>query len=157
MKINENALKFIFEEELYRSPVLIHSKIDSSTPFIGANNKNILILVPTSGSSEVIQANILEFLSKILNSIGLTIDDVVITDNKNQEKWDQLKNDFSPQKILFFGIKPFEIGIESLDINTYEVKPFQGNFILYADKLEDIKEDLNKKKALWVNLKKLFT
>lgn len=158
MKINENALKFIFSEELYRTPASSHSNdIESSISFVGKNKKNILIVVPDNEAAQVIKKNNILFLEKILNSIGLTTDDIVIVNNQSKEKWTTYVRDFSPNKVIFFGIKPFELGITELEINSYELKQYQGQTLFYADKLEVIKEDINKKKALWINLKKLFT
>ena len=158
MKINENALKFIFNEELYRTPnSSLPNDIETSMSFLGGNKKNTLIVVPDNKTAQIIEKINLQFLEKILNSIGLTIDDIIIVNNQPKEKWSTYIRDFSPKKIMFFGVKPFELGLTELEINSYELKHYQGQTLFYADKLEVIKEDVNKKKALWINLKKLFT
>ena len=84
------------------------------------NKKNILIVVPDNDATEVIKKNDLLFLEKILNSIGLTTEDIVIVNNQSKEKWTTFVRDFSPKKVLFFGIKPFELGIKELEIKLEE-------------------------------------
>lgn len=156
MKIHENALKFIFDETLYKTSDII-AQIETTIPHHGGNKKNTLIILPENNSDLVISHEALSFLNKILNSIGLTEQDVIITKKIPDTTYNQYTQDFRPDKILFFGIKPFELGVTSLDINTYEVKHHEARLFLYADDLNTIQNDINKKKALWVNLKQLFS
>ena len=155
MKINEHALKFIFNETLFRQehnvPV---QKIETDILFLGKNEKKILIITPTH--EEVLDKKNELFLIKILNSIGLQLNDVVIINPKKEEPFSFYKNTFSPEKIILFGIKPFEVGVKSIEIPTYEIKDFENHPILHVDQLEKIQTDLAKKKALWTNLKQLF-
>lgn len=157
MKIHENALKFIFEETLYKSQSSLQAQIESNIHFIGGNNKRTLIITPSNTSSEIIEVETKNFLDKILTSIGLSEKDVIVTKWDSNLKKENYFNDFAPDKVLFFGIKPFEFGITELDINSYEIKHHDSKLLLYCDDLDVIKQDINKKKALWVNLKQLFS
>ena len=154
MKINEHALKYIFTETLFRKEGGVVQNIETDVKFLGKNSKSILIITPQD--DEVIDNTNQSFLIKILNSIGLHLDDVVIVNPKIEAKFSFYESTFSPEKIILFGVKPFEIDIRNLDIPTYEIKDFENKPILYVDDLKIIQEDLAKKKALWTNLKQLF-
>ena len=154
MKINQHALKYIFNETLFRQESGSIQKIDTDIDFLGQNNKKILIVIPTN--EDIISNTNKVFLIKILNSIGLQLDDVVIINPKKESQYNFYNNTFSPTKIILFGVKPFEIGIQDIQIPTYEIKDFDDKPILYVDDLKTIQGDLAKKKALWTNLKQLF-
>jgi len=154
MKINQHALKYIFNETLFRQENTTIQKIETDLEYLGGNNKEILIITPAH--KEILIEEEKKFLIKILNSIGLQLEDVVIVNQKKEAPYSFYSNPFNPKKLILFGVKPFEIGIKEVDIPTYEIKDFQNTPILYVDKLTTIQSDLAKKKALWTNLKQLF-
>ena len=154
MKINEHALKFIFNETLFRQEENTISEIDTNINFLGKNKKGILVFVPSN--EKVIEENDKVFLLKILTSIGLHLDDIVITTPQKEDSFNFYKKTFSPSKIILFGVKPFEIDIKDIEVPTYEIKDFDNLPILHIDSLMNIQNDLAKKKALWTNLKQLF-
>ncbi len=154
MKINQHALKFIFNETLFRQESAPAKKIETDINFLGKNKKNILIITPDHEG--VLHNENKTFLVKILNSIGLLLDDVVIINPKKEAKFSFYTETFSAEKIILFGTKPFEIGIQEIEIPTYEIKDFKNLPVLHVDNLKIIQADLTKKKALWVNLKQLF-
>lgn len=154
MEINEHAFKFIFNETLFRQESNTTQKIETDISFLGKNEKNILIV--TSTHENILQSEPQTFLVKILNSVGLQLDDTIIINPKKEADFSFYNSTFSPQKIILFGVKPFEIGIQNIDIPTYEIKDFDNKPILHIDDLGTIQKDVAKKKALWTNLKQLF-
>jgi hypothetical protein len=154
MNINQHALKYIFTETLFRQEGGIVQSIETDINFLGKNNKSILIITPEH--EDVMDNSNQSFLIKILNSIGLQLDDVIIINPKKEAKFSFYDTSFSPNKIILFGVKPFEIDIKNIDIPTYEIRDFKNKPILYIDDLKTIQGDLAKKKALWTNLKQLF-
>jgi hypothetical protein len=154
MEINQHALKFIFNETLFRIENSVVQAIETDINFLGKNEKNILII--TKSHKEILEDNSKVFLSKILNSVGLQLDDVVIINPKKEANLTFYNNTFSPKKIILFGIKPFEIGIQNIEIPTYEIKDYENIPVLHIDDLNTIQSDVSKKKALWTNLKQLF-
>ncbi|MDB4834991.1 hypothetical protein OAH12_00210 [Cyclobacteriaceae bacterium] len=157
MKINENAFKFIFDETLFKpSQVAEDFKPETDIQFIGKNNRKTLIFVSSTNPKEVISEQSLTFLSKILISVGLTLDDVVVTNHSKDKKLKEYTDTFSPKTIISFGIETFELGIQNIEIPSYEIKDYNGISVLYTDALDKVKEDISKKKALWINLKQLF-
>ena len=154
MEINQHALKFIFNETLFRIENSVVQAIETDINFLGKNEKNILII--TKSHKEILEDNSKVFLSKILNSVGLQLEDVVIINPKKEANLTFYNNTFSPKKIILFGIKPFEIGIQNIEIPTYEIKDYENIPVLHIDDLNTIQSDVSKKKALWTNLKQLF-
>ena len=155
MKINQQALKFMFDETLYKQANTFKIEGEEEHQFLGKNQRNILVVVPK-------QENILNdgekvFFEKILNSIGLQLDDVAVICPKNEAKFVYYKRTFECQQVITFGVRPFEIGIEEIEVPLYEIKDFQNIPILYGNTLKTIQGDVDKKKALWLNLKKIFT
>ena len=85
MKINEHALKFIFDDTLYKQSNSFKIEGEDDIKFLGKNNKNILIIVPSN--EHILQDDEKAFLEKILNSIGLQLDDCVVTCPKAEAKY----------------------------------------------------------------------
>jgi hypothetical protein len=154
MEINQHALKFIFNETLFRQEKSTVQTIETDIKFLGKNEKKILII--SHSHEQILDDANKVFLIKILNSIGLQLDDIVIINPKKEAKFSFYTTTFTPEKIILFGVKPFEIDIQSIDIPTYEIKDFDNKPILYIDDLKTIQGDIAKKKALWTNLKQLF-
>ena len=71
MEINQHALKFIFNETLFRIENSVVQAIETDINFLGKNEKNILII--TKSHKEILEDNSKVFLSKILNSVGLQL------------------------------------------------------------------------------------
>lgn len=59
-------------------------------------------------------------------------------------------------KFLIFGISPFELGLQHIQVNKYHLASAESSQYLWGDALDKIKDDANAKKALWLNMKKMF-
>jgi DNA polymerase III psi subunit len=102
--------------------------------------------------------DLLELLHNILSAAKLSVDKQVHTlsvTRNNAYSFIQMQSKAGFEKALLFGVTPADLGIH-LDLHLYQPLPFQGcNFVL-ADKLADIQQDTNKKKALWSCLKDIY-
>jgi DNA polymerase III psi subunit len=121
--------------------------------FKGGNKKEILILIESSGEG-VNQAD-LNFLLKILGAVKLQESDVAIINPKDQN-FEISKAAFPIKTILIFGVNPFEVGIKDQNFTSYDIHQWNGKNVLKGDTLSTISQNQDKKKALWVNLQRLF-
>ncbi len=99
-----------------------------------------------------------DFLTNILTAVKLdTSKDVSIVKvtDKTGISFIRAKTITTIEKMIIFGIAPNQLGI-NLDIRKYVPLDFQGCTFLYADTLSEVKNDVNKKKALWASLQEIY-
>ena len=148
-KLNPIALKFLFEEDLYFFQTNSDGpKKNERKLFLGKNNKNISILSPIELTDDQ-----LNLLGKILSALSLSFDDVAIITNQNSLEFLEITK---PNKILLFGVSPFEIGFKDITLNAYESTEIDNIKILQAEKFDFYQTNIDKKKALWLSLQRFF-
>ena len=125
--------------------------------YLGENNKYILILIDQPLKSEIISAKDLLLLEKTLAALKLELRDVAIVNLQQCEElhFKSLKEFFSCNKVLGFGIELAKIGIEKeVPINTVfriEDCPF-----LLASSLEELSNNQAQKVVWWSAMKSIF-
>ena len=125
--------------------------------YLGENNKYILILIDQPLESEIIASKDLLLLEKTLASLKLELRDVAIVNLQQCEElhFKSLKEFFSCNKVLGFGIELAKIGIEKeVAINTVfriEDCPF-----LLASSLEELSNNQAQKVIWWSAMKSIF-
>jgi hypothetical protein len=125
--------------------------------YIGENNKYILILIDQPLKSEIISAKDLLLLEKTLAALKLELRDVAIVNLQQCEElhFKSLKEFFSCNKVIGFGIELAKIGIEKeVPINTVfriEECPF-----LLASSLEELSTNQAQKVIWWSAMKSIF-
>jgi hypothetical protein len=125
--------------------------------YLGENNKYILILIDQSLKREIIAAKDLLLLEKTLAALKLELRDVAIVNLQQCEAlhFKSLKEFFSCNKVLGFGIELAKIGIEKeVAINTVfriEDCPF-----LLASSLEELSNNQAQKVIWWSAMKSIF-
>jgi hypothetical protein len=125
--------------------------------YIGENNKYILILIDQPLKSEIISAKDLLLLEKTLAALKLELRDVAIVNLQQCEElhFKSLKEFFSCNKVIGFGIELAKIGIEKeVPINTVfriEECPF-----LLASSLEELSSNQAQKVIWWSAMKSIF-
>jgi hypothetical protein len=125
--------------------------------YLGENNKYILILIDQPLKSEIITAKDLLLLEKTLTALKLELRDVAIVNLQQCEElhFKSLKEFFSCNKVLGFGIELAKIGIEKeVAINTVfriEDCPF-----LLASSLEELSNNQAQKVIWWSAMKSIF-
>lgn len=115
---------------------------------------NTLVAIPEAEK----QAQLIELLTNILKAAKLNVDQQVHTLALTSDQgfsFIQIQSKIGFEKALLFGIKPTELGI-NLELQPYQPIPFQGCIFLLVDKLSDIQQDTNKKKALWNALQDIY-
>lgn len=125
--------------------------------YLGENNKYILILIDQPLKSEIISAKDLLLLEKTLTALKLELRDVAIVNLQQCEElhFKSLKEFFSCNKVIGFGIELAKIGIEKeVPINTVfriEECPF-----LLASSLEELSTNQAQKVIWWSAMKSIF-
>lgn len=125
--------------------------------YLGENNKYILILIDQPLKSEIIRATDLLLLEKTLAALKLELRDVAIVNLQQCEAlhFKSLKEFFSCNKVIGFGIELAKIGIEKeVPINTVfriEDCPF-----LLASSLEELSSNQAQKVIWWSAMKSIF-
>lgn len=125
--------------------------------YLGENNKYILILIDHPLKSEIISAKDLLLLEKTLAALKLELRDVAIVNLQQCEElhFKSLKEFFSCNKVIGFGIELAKIGIEKeVPINTVfriEECPF-----LLASSLEELSSNQAQKVIWWSAMKSIF-
>jgi hypothetical protein len=125
--------------------------------YLGENNKYILILIDQPLKNEIIAAKDLLLLEKTLAALKLELRDVAIVNLQQCEElhFKSLKEFFSCNKVLGFGIELAKIGIEKeVAINTVfriEDCPF-----LLASALDELSNNQAQKVIWWSAMKSIF-
>jgi hypothetical protein len=125
--------------------------------YLGENNKYILILVDQPLKNEIIAAKDLLLLEKTLAALKLELRDVAIVNLQQCEElhFKSLKEFFSCNKVLGFGIELAKIGIEKeVTINT--VFRIADCPFLLASSLEELSSNQAQKVIWWSAMKSIF-
>jgi hypothetical protein len=151
----------VAKQEIASEQVVIPSSEQALTTlhynYLGENNKYILILIDQPLESEIIASKDLLLLEKTLAALKLELRDVAIVNLQQCEElhFKSLKEFFSCNKVLGFGIELAKIGIEKeVAINTVfriEDCPF-----LLASSLEELSNNQAQKVIWWSAMKSIF-
>jgi|688.fasta_scaffold910899_1 hypothetical protein len=151
----------VAKHEIASEQVVIPSSEQALTTlhynYLGENNKYILILIDQPLESEIIASKDLLLLEKTLAALKLELRDVAIVNLQQCEElhFKSLKEFFSCNKVLGFGIELAKIGIEKeVAINTVfriEDCPF-----LLASSLEELSNNQAQKVIWWSAMKSIF-
>jgi len=148
---------------LNEQPIIVHQeteqriKIEQQTfDFQGKNRKHILILT-ASDKAQYLPEHELKFLISVLKACGLTTEDVVILNLKNQNAdFKGLQSFFQNQTALLFGLEPDSIGLP-MNFPQFQLQNFSKCTYLHAPALHEIEKDKALKMKLWGSLKNLFS
>lgn len=174
-KLPDFVLAGLFKNSLVSSGMDINSKVQSTEKkpikeinnpekkalaILGKNLKNILIIVKEK-NAEVIAEDRKNILMKILTACKLTPNDVAILNlGIKMRKFEELKPEFLPEKVLLFDVSTQELGLPFI-IPHYQVQQFDGCIYVCAPGIvldnEESDENIKaEKKKLWTSLKKIF-
>lgn len=120
--------------------------------YIGENNKYFLILIDDSSSTEISPLH-KETLLKIMGAKGLELRDLAIL-NLNlfpNTTINELKDFFSCNKLVLFGINPQGINLPNMSSNKVENHLNIKLFSTYS--IDEMINDVNKKKEFWAIMK----
>jgi hypothetical protein len=139
-------------EPTQKSPAIVEPKKTLEFNYIGENNKYFLILIDDASAKEISSVH-KEMLLKIMAAKGLELRDLAVLnlhlfpDTKIQE----LKEFFSCNKLVLFGINPQRIALPSISSNKVESHQSIKLFSTYS--MDEMINDVNKKKEFWAIMK----
>lgn len=124
-----------------------------SFSYLGDNNKYLLVLVRTEGFEFTSPKNI-ETLGNILKGKQMEIKDIALVNlDRTPGKIGALRAFFASSKIVMFGVNPHEIGLPTIASN--EIVIHDGLKILATYSFDEMYADEQKKRAFWLEMKKL--
>ena len=125
--------------------------------YLGENNKYILILIDQPLKTEIIAPKDLLLLEKTLAALKLELRDVAIVNLQQCESlhFESLKEFFSCNKVIGFGIELAKIGIEK-DIAINTVFRIADCPFLLASSLEELSSNQAQKVIWWSAMKSIF-
>jgi len=160
----ETVIRALYSQTLYgnfqalslSSPKIIETEI---VPFLGNNNKNILLIVRFEQETYLPERH-LSFIAKMLGACKLNIGDVaIINDKKRNLDIDLLYFHFQPRHIILFGIDPGELNI-AISMPLYVIKAYKKCNFLFTPSLDALNQETDEstsgKKKLWGSLKQIF-
>ena len=160
MSLNNILLPSQLLADLYQN-VLIQSNasavpVKSDVPFLGKNEKNILIVVSKT-NTPYLPDNELAFLTNILSACQLGLMDVAIVNwkNINTHTADDLFNQLNTRKIILLDVDPSAFGLPGNRQQYTVIKDDVHQFVA-APSLSEIEKNIEAKKQLWMALKQLF-
>lgn len=151
-ELYKDSLVVLDEEQI--KPISLQSE---SIRFLGSYTKNILILVNDANAIHLNEKD-LQFLTGILSACKLTIADVGILNMHHQQRitFQDIIDQMAPNNIFSFGVTENNIQLPFLN-TSLTIEQHQHIFCINAPSLETLSNDVDKKKALWMCLKKIFS
>ena len=131
--------------------------IAENVAYLGKNANHILILIKEPGHKYLAEED-LNFLSKILAAVQLTLADVAIVNcyENPAANYENLIEHLKPSKIIFFEVKAHELGFP-LQFAAYKPQKYNGQTYLAAASLQFLQDNFEEKKQFWEALKQLFS
>lgn len=129
----------------------------SAIPFLGNNEKNILVLINEPGAAFLPDAD-LSLLVGILTACKLSLADIALV-NFNKHPgivYNQLLDEFSPTTMFLFGVEPKELQFP-LHFPYFQLQQYNDQVYISAPSLKILAEDKEQKKGLWACLQKYIS
>ena len=159
MSLNNLSLPATLLADLY-SNVLIEGSArrtlkEVPVPFLGKNQKNILILVQQKNAAYLPEKE-LAFLTTVLSACSLNLPHVAIVNWAvlTIRSFAVLQAQFLPKKLLLLDVKQEELGLPASGL--YTVQPYQDLEFVSVPALTDIEKTREAKSKFWIALKELF-
>jgi len=164
MHENNLYLKFLINEDIY----IVHENEDSSLtddrpaitvrPFQLKTLTDKTIVVIDYPENIIIPGTLKTFLSKILQAVGLKIEDIYLFDIGKSDTENMKLEDYNLSDCRIIGFtkripKRFKT---TNNITKYKISKVEGNKVILADTLEEIEKNKSKKLLLWEKLKDLY-
>ncbi|WP_316801770.1 hypothetical protein [Pedobacter nototheniae] len=143
-----------YPENSVKTPVVEEPAPDKVFKFLGGNKKAVLILVNDKTNDVSTEAG-RELLRKIVKAVELATPDFALLNYAGYTgtNFVELHQFFKPQLMLAFGVATTDLSLNLIWQN--EIILHQTTRMIFAPELHELDGDLNAKKSLWGNLKKL--
>lgn len=116
------------------------------------------LLFVIAGTAEIIPAEETKLMSDLLEKgLGMKLDEVLLLNLHGQAEagFRQIRAELQFNKMLLWGIKPSQLGLQALDEKN-RLKEYDGIELIYTDHLSEMIKDATLKKPLWAELQKMF-
>lgn len=125
--------------------------------FFGGNRQQILLLVNNNCNAFVTDEQF-TFLSGILNACKLTLEDIALVNIAALPSlsYKTLVKTFHPKIFLMFGISPDTLQLPFV-IPDFQRQAFDNKVYLSIPSLNEIENDKELKRKLWIVLKQIFS
>lgn len=146
----KNTLVDLQQEIFLEKPVN-----DVEIDFLGGNERKI-VFIAKDAENKFLGDDQMKFVNDLLSACNLSMADIAFVNLYNKNiKYRDLVSKFSSQKILIFGIIAQELDLP-FTIPFFQVQAFHGQTFLICPSLDEIRQDKDLKKQLWLSLKKIF-
>jgi len=164
--INTNLLSLFMKEDIYlvnedEDIGIDESGSEEKLEYFGEFKKQLLILVEDNENAWLSESS-KEFLENILKAIEHTYKDIALLNSGNpalkrlKPNFQSIADYFDFSKLIIFG-DLFNQVSDMKCPQKYHLYSKEGQTILLADSLDEIKNDIEKKKKLWEALKAVFS
>ena len=172
---NVNALRFLMNEDIYLVEDLVQTEKQEELPqeppikkelpptgamisedkstvtsfnYLGENNRYFLVLVDDKTHRDINTPH-KEMLMKIMAAKKLELRDLAILNLAQYpgSKFEQLKDFFSCNRIILFGVNPVDIGLPAMGAN--QPGKHQDVKVLATFSLEEMSSNTDKKREFW--------
>lgn len=159
MSLKENPLPPQVLALMYKDALVIPTamQVDKAVhiPSLGGNSKHCLIVVHTPGYA-YLEDDVLQFLTKILEAINFTLNDVAIVNVASTAVgYQQSIETWQPQVALLFGHSPIEFDMP-VNFPEFKVQQVNGITFLHSPSLRECMDNKDLKAQLWQCLKSIF-
>lgn len=159
MSLNNIVLPPSLLADLYPNALVQGSSVASpakaAVPFLGKNEKNILILVNQKDTAYLPEKE-LQFLTTVLAACQLNLSHVAIVNWAllQEKSFAVLMTQLSPQKVLLLDVIPNEV--ELPESQFYTLQKHGDIEFVFAPPLSQIEKTKQAKSSLWLALKQMF-
>jgi DNA polymerase III psi subunit len=134
-----------FQEQKEAAPTQAAPEV-SMPEYFGQNRSQVLIVADSFEEAEK------NFLSKILQAVKLSFEDVAVVESAKLAEFSQLKS-IESRVLISFGVQQEKF---LHNFPAYSIQKKAGKQIMLADSLSVLVNDTKKKALLWANLQKVF-
>lgn len=159
IQLNPQLCRILFTNHLINEQLTIENAeiIENATiASLGGNSKKIIFLINNSENSFLSEEE-MDMLNNLLTACKITMEDIALI-NYHQNvhlKYEELINQFTPKKVLIFGVTPAQLGLP-FHVPFFQLQKFQQQIYFLSPSFENFLTDTALKKELWTGLKKLF-
>ncbi len=129
----------------------------TTIPYLGKNEKNILVVVDAPGTAFLPDAD-LNLLVGILTACKLSLADVALVNYHTNPaiSYEKLMNKFAPVSVFLFGIQPADLEFP-LHFPYFQLQRYNEQTYISAPALNQLSENKEQKKELWACLQKYIS
>jgi hypothetical protein len=96
-----------------------------------------------------------QFLEKVAQAVQLSPERYLIV--RHNHDWHSLQKEFAFEKLIAFGFSPYDMNLKEIDTPYYQMTSVQNKGCIFCEPLATVMRNTDKKKGLWLNMKRLFT